>query len=96
MTKDFKQGAEKFISAFDEKETQGTHNTHEPHNTDGTQGTQQTHRKYNKPERANPYRINLKLRAEYKDYLEVEAWKQKKSVTEFINDLIKAHKDSNQ
>jgi hypothetical protein len=96
MKKDFKIGAEKFISALDENETQSTQETHETHSTDGTQGTQQTHRKYNKPAKVNPFRINLKLRAEYKDYLEVEAWKQKKSVTEFINDLIKAHKDSNQ
>ncbi len=93
MKKEFKIGAEKFITALDENETQ---RTHEPQGTDSTQGAQRTHRKYNKPERSNPYRINLKLRGEYKEYIEEAAWKEKKSVTEFINDLIKDHKENNQ
>lgn len=39
---------------------------------------------------ADDYRINLKLRPEYKQYLSDEAWKAKTSVTEYINDLIAA------
>jgi len=36
------------------------------------------------------YRINLKLRPEFKEYLSDEAWKSRKSITEYINDLIQA------
>jgi hypothetical protein len=40
------------------------------------------------------YRINLKLKAEYKDYLEWVSWKNKKSITQYINDLIEADKET--
>lgn len=40
-----------------------------------------------------PYRINLKLRAEYKDFLSEEAWKQRKSVTALINEIIGAYRE---
>jgi len=39
------------------------------------------------------YRINLKLKTEYKTYLEVVSWKNKKSITQYINDLIEADKN---
>lgn len=40
------------------------------------------------------YRINLKLRGEFKQYLNDEAWKSRKSITEYINDLIQADMDA--
>ena len=39
------------------------------------------------------YRINLKLKAEYKEYLENASWMHRKSVTQYINDLIAADKE---
>lgn len=44
-----------------------------------------------KPQKTH-YRINLKLRPQYREYLELEAWKARKSITEYINDLIEADK----
>lgn len=35
-----------------------------------------------------PYRINLKLKAEYRGFLVDEAWRQRKSVTALINEII--------
>lgn len=72
--KDFKIGADKFISAFDTQPQQAQE-------TQETPKPQQTH-----------YRINLKLRPQYKDYLETAAWKARKSITEYINDLIESDK----
>jgi predicted DNA-binding protein len=46
----------------------------------GTQRTQGTHKTY--------YRINLKLEAAFKEHLKEQAWKNKKSITQYINDLI--------
>jgi len=42
------------------------------------------------------YRINLKLNAEYKDYLQRVSWDNRKSVTRYINDLIAADKERQQ
>jgi len=36
------------------------------------------------------YRINLKLRPEFRQYLDDESWKARKSITEYLNDLIAA------
>lgn len=36
-----------------------------------------------------PYRINLRVRPEYKKHLEEMSWKTRKNITEYINDLIK-------
>lgn len=68
--KDFRTGADKFISAFD---------------TQPAQETQQ-------PQQPQKYRVNLKLRPQYREYLELEAWKARKSITEYMNDLIEADK----
>ncbi|OQA10251.1 MAG: hypothetical protein BWY65_00742 [Firmicutes bacterium ADurb.Bin373] len=38
------------------------------------------------------YRVNLKLRPQYKQYLTEAAWLDRKSITEYINDLIEADK----
>lgn len=35
------------------------------------------------------YRLNLKLKAEYKEYLKDESWKARMSITEYLNNLIK-------
>lgn len=52
------------------------------HTTQQTQITQE-------PQKAQ-YRINLRLRAEYREYLEHESWKAHQSITEYLNDLIQA------
>lgn len=76
--KDFKAGVERFMSSA--MDTHGADDTHDTHDTRGTQDTQGAHKAF--------YRINLKLRPQYREYLELEAWKEKKSITEYINDLI--------
>jgi len=62
-------------------------NTMDTKDTKGTQG---------KKKKAAPppehYRVNLKLRPQYKEYLQEAAWYDRKSITEFINDLIEADK----
>ena len=40
------------------------------------------------------YRINLKLRVEYKTYLEQVSWENRKSITQYINELIQADMDT--
>lgn len=39
------------------------------------------------------YRFNLKTPIEYKEFLELQAWKEKKTVTELINFLIISYKN---
>lgn len=39
------------------------------------------------------YRLNLKLKAEYKEYLVLASWEAHKSITQYINELIKADKE---
>ena len=48
------------------------------------------------PEQPKPkyYRINLKLKAEYRDYLDQVSWESRKSITQYINDLIQADMDT--
>ena len=41
-------------------------------------------------EKLKPYRINLKLKGEYKEYLDRVSWESHKSITQYINDLIEA------
>lgn len=78
--KNFKDNAANLDRFFSAAETHDTQSTQEPLRT---QETQKTH-----------YRINLKLRPEFREYLDTEAWKARKSITEYINDLIQADKDS--
>lgn len=47
-----------------------------------------------KPAKKEYYRINLKLDIEHKEYLSNAAWKKKKSITQYINDLIEMDKTS--
>jgi len=44
---------------------------------------------------AKHYRINLKLRPEYREYLENASWRSRKSITQYINDLIAADREAN-
>ena len=62
-------------------ETQRTHDTHNTH---------ETHEPH--PEKLKPYRINLKLKGEYREYLDRVSWESRKSITQYINDLIEADK----
>jgi hypothetical protein len=41
------------------------------------------------------YRLNLKLKSEYKEYLDHVSWQNKKSITQYLNDLIQADKIEN-
>jgi len=59
----------------------------ETHDTDRTQRTHEIH-----IEKLKPYRINLKLKGEYKEYLDRVSWENHKSITQYINDLIEADK----
>jgi len=63
-------------------EKQQTYYTHRTQETYSTQETQQAQKAY--------YRINLKLRPEFRQYLDDESWKARKSITEYLNDLIAA------
>ena len=54
-----------------------------------TQRTHDTQRTHGTPKY---YRLNLKLKAEYKEYLDLVAWESRKSITQYLNDLIEADK----
>ncbi len=77
-------------------EPDGTHETQIPHRTqkpEQTHETQTTH----EPQAASPvstqyYRLNLKLKAEYKEYLADAAWERRQSITEYLNQLIERDK----
>jgi len=40
------------------------------------------------------YRLNLKLKAEHKEYLKEVSWRERTSITEYLNGLIEADKTS--
>ena len=80
--KDKTDHLDKFFS--DSEEENGTHRTHEPQKTHSTH--HESVPKY--------YRINLKLKAEFKDFLSNASWKKKQSITQYINDLIQADMDT--
>ena len=40
------------------------------------------------PEAKTYYRINLKLDGKHKEFLDVMSWRQQKSITQFLNDLL--------
>lgn len=91
--KSFKNSArESVASAFfgeateDTQNTENTGNTKDTQNTKNIKNTQDT--KGAKKEKLPPYRINLKLKGEYKDYLSDAAWENRTSITQYLNDLI--------
>lgn len=50
-------------------------------------------KKVGKPKTRGPvYRINLALDADLEDFLKEQAWKEKKTVTELLNDLARDYK----
>jgi len=55
--------------------------------------TQKTHEPHEPHvEKLKPYRINLKIKGEYREYLDRVSWESRKSITQYINDLIEADK----
>jgi len=70
--------------------------TQEPHATHDTDDTHLAHNEIVSPPSEPPndkyYRLNLKLKAEYKKYLADASWAARKSITEYVNDLIEADK----
>ena len=57
-------------------------NTQQTQSTPIAQETQNAQQMY--------YRINLRLRPEYRQYLDDESWKARMSITEYLNELIAA------
>ena len=53
-----------------------------------TTGMSKTAKKSKKSK--EPYRMTLRLRPTYKEYLDQVSWKTRKNITEYINDLIQA------
>jgi len=64
----------------------------EPHGTQETYRTHETHGAHAPATAPKYYRVNLKLKAEYRGYLANASWAAHKSITQYINDLIEADK----
>lgn len=77
--------------------TQKTQGTDEPQEPQGTQATLPAPADHEPaaPAPARYYRLNLKLKAEYKDYLERVSWENHQSITQYLNDLIERDKATN-
>lgn len=45
--------------------------------------------------KADIYRLNLKLSGDLKDYLAEASWRQRKSITQLVNDVLEAYKEKN-
>ena len=83
--KTFKENTEhldRFFSGDDENETYETQSTRITQNTQTKRAAQPT----------EYYRLNLKLKKEYRDYLDNASWAARKSITQYLNDLIEADK----
>lgn len=90
--KDNTANIDRFFTKADTPNTESTESTAETHDTHSTQNTLNTTETHE--QRKTFYRINLKLRPEFRQYLDDESWKARKSITEYINDLIQSDKDS--
>lgn len=75
--KDTTANIDKFFTGAGGQEPPNTQRTYETHNTQKPQAT---------------YRINLKLNKSHEEYLKAISWKQGKSITQYINELIEADK----
>ena len=77
---------------------QETQRTYEPEEACGTRGTYEPHMTHttltSSAGKLRYYRLNLKLKAEYREYLEQVSWESRKSITQYLNDLIKADMDT--
>ena len=80
------------------QDTPGTHITPSTHKTHDTSMPQEPPKPQEpqEPPKPEPYRINLKLRGEFKQFLDDEAWKARKSITEYLNELIAADMEAKQ
>jgi len=85
--KDQTSHLERFFSTSEDNGTHDTDKTHDTHRTHEPQATREpasTQPKY--------YRLNLKLKIEHKEYLDNISWENRKSITQYLNDLIEADK----
>lgn len=85
--KDTEHAADKFFGKLNTQTTQDAQYTQTAQSIQSVSNAQNTQEK--------PYRINLALRPEFKRYLFVKSHKSFKSITEYINDLIKNDMDAN-
>lgn len=75
--------------------TAGLNFEQEPHNTEDTHNKHDKPSKQGRPpkkpeEKLRGYRYNLNLDRDLKDYLHEMAWRNRTSITQYINDLIRA------
>jgi hypothetical protein len=87
--------AEKKQNKYDTLSKFNTLNTQDKDNTQNTDSTQGTQKKLGRPtlkpeERKRGYRYNLLLDADLKQYMHEMAWRQRTSITQWVNDLIRA------
>ena len=80
---------------FDTKSVANKFFTQDTHSTEDTQNTHDKLSKLGRPpkkpeEKLRGYRYNLNLDRDLKDYLHEMAWKNRTSITQYINDLIRA------
>ena len=74
-----------FEKVWSNEETQTTQET------ETTQETQVKPRKAGRPvERPDTYRFNLYLDGDLKNFIKYISWKQRKSITQYMNDIIRA------
>lgn len=92
--KTFKDNTAHLDRFFSEPEASGTYETHGTHGTQAGNEAAPGNFPAPQPAPAGPkyYRLNLKLKAEYKEYLERVSWEARKSITQYLNDLIGADK----
>ena len=79
MAKNFSETFNNLVGTEDTKSKKATTGTAT------TEDTQDIKKEY--------YRLNLKLDIELKDFLADEAWKQRKSITQLLNEIITEYKD---
>lgn len=98
MAKSFKdniKGADKLFSANDITDIQDIQNTQNVQNIENISDIKDTSKNIQKKPRGKGfYRINLKLDGELEEYIKEEAWKNRLSVTEYLNGLIRADRNT--
>ena len=95
MSKFFSQGTQDTQNPQNKQNTHENHENHENHNNHDTQensidGKRKAGRPTKTPEeRKRGYRYNLTLDKDLNAFLHFMAWKNKTSMTQYINDLIR-------
>ena len=84
MAKNF--DTQSVANKFFTREEHETHNTQDAHDKSNKQGRPPK----KEEEKLRGYRYNLNLDRDLKDYLHEMAWKNRTSITQYINDLIRA------